>query len=141
MGVFGKPASTVTKTAPATIAKPVAKSAPKAATKEKVVPVKVLRVKAPNSEKSEYLTGLFVDEKAAKNGATSISGKDKEGNRFIVYTNDDGSQVLSYIPAGEKQPVRLTKLFESEGQFGPYASGKSQDGNKFYVADFKPKAE
>lgn len=102
-------------------------------------PVKTLRVKMADAEKSEYLTGLFMDSKQPEAGM-QLSGKDKEGRRYIVYINEDGSGNLFFIPAGEKNREKLTGLFYNpEGQFGPYHSGKTQDGHRFYVADFKPR--
>lgn len=132
MGVFGK----VTNNTGVNTKGAEVKKAPMVKKGTKVTPVKTLRVKAPGAAKSEFLTGLFQDQ-----GKNTVSGKDKEGNRYIVFTNDDNTVVLSYVPAGEKDLVRLTRLFESEGQWGPYASGKSKDGHQFIVAEYKPRQE
>ena len=112
MGVFGK--------------KPVNNtSASTGGAKKGTKPAKTLRVKMADAAKSEYLTGLFIDNK---------------GRRYIVYINEDGSGNLFFIPAGEKKKEKLTGLFfNPEGQFGPYHSGKTQDGHRFYVADYKPR--
>lgn len=133
MGVFGKKES---------VAAPKATSAAKASSgkggKPKAHPTMTLRVKAPDMEKSEYLTGLFIDESQPEKGQ-KLSGKDKEGNRFTVFINDDGNGNLYYTPVNTKEAVKLTGLFASEGKFGPYLGGKSKDGDRFYVAEAKPK--
>jgi hypothetical protein len=135
MGVFGKTQKT---------ANAPAKAAPKAAAakggKPKASPSMTLRVKSEGMEKSEYLTGLFIDDKQPEKGQ-KLSGKDKEGNRFTVFINEDGNGNLYYTPANTKEAVKLTGLFLSEGKFGPYLGGKSGDGDRFYVAEAKPKEE
>lgn len=127
MGVFGsKPVNN----------KPV-KSAG-GASKKGVKPSKTLRVKMSGAEKGEYVTGLFADSKQPDKGAR-FSGKDKEGNRYTVYINEDGNGNLFYQEPGQEKPQKLTGLFLSDGDYGPYHSGKTQDGHRFYVADYKPR--
>jgi hypothetical protein len=138
MGVFGKKESVATK--------PVAKAGrdvvnttkSSSGNKSKPLPAMTLRVKAVGMEKSEYLTGLFIDDKQPEAGQ-KLSGKDKEGNRFTVFINEDGNGNLYYTPAESKEAVKLTGLFASEGKFGPYLGGKSKDGDRFYVAEAKAK--
>jgi hypothetical protein len=106
--------------------------------KPKAMPVKTLRVKMLDADKSEYLTGLFTAAKQPDN-ATLLQGEDKEGNRYSVYINEDGSGSLIYTPAGAEKGERLTGLFLNEGQYGPYHSGKTKEGHRFYIADAKPR--
>lgn len=108
------------------------------ASKKGTRPLKTLRVKMAGAEKSEYLTGLFQDGKQPDTGIR-LSGKDKEGNRYTVYINEDGNGNLFYAEPGQEKPAKLTGLFQNDGQYGPYHSGKSQDGHRFYVADLKPR--
>jgi len=134
MGVFGtKPVATK----PAGNSFAGKKSAPKG-DKPKQSPSLLLKVKGPNDTKSEFLTGLFVDLQGQPESGQKLSGKDKEGNRFIVFINEDNSGSLSVIPPGAKEAVRLTGLFFNEGtEYGPYHSGKDKDGNRFYVSKKK----
>lgn len=101
-------------------------------------PVKSLKVKLAGAEKSEYLTGLFQDGKQPDTGVR-LSGKDKEGNRYTVYINEDGNGNLFYSEPGQEKPQKLTGLFLNDGKFGPYHSGKTTDGHRFYVSDMKPR--
>lgn len=134
MGVFGKKPVSSVQPSPAARAKAPAEKA-------KVVPVKLLKVKLNGDQKTTYLTGLFLDRSQPK-GAQKLSGKDKEGNKFVVFINEGGNANLSYIPAGEKDPVKLTGLFfNAEGKFGPYHSGKTEKGDRFYMTDYVPREE
>lgn len=129
MGVFGKTATIPAKNTAKESKAPAANG-----------PVMTLRVKGSTSEKSEYLTGLFIDKKQPDEGK-KLSGKDREGNRFTVFLNADGSGNLYYTPSGAQESVKLTGLFlNNEGKFGPYLSGKTTDGDRFYVAETKPKS-
>jgi hypothetical protein len=129
MGVFG--------TKPAANGAPVA-SRGGAKKGGSTKPVKTLRVKMADAPKSEYLTGLFLADKQQE-GATLLQGKDTDGNRYAVFINDDGSGSLLYTPAGQEKSERLTGLFLNDGQYGPYHSGKTKDGHRFYIADVKPR--
>jgi hypothetical protein len=133
MGVFGKKESV----APKAVAPAPAKAAASAkGGKSKAMPTMTLRVKSEGMEKSEYITGLF-EEEAGKR----FSGKDKEGNRFTVFLNDDGGGNLYWTAANTKEAVKLTGLFLNEGKFGPYLGGKSKEGDRFYVAEAKPREQ